>query len=196
MSKGNVDGMPGKASSPEQIATVVALREAGYTVAMIVQKTMLSASTINRIIRSRRARKGTATEDVVNASRTEVRRLIKSKDAILEEAALMIADDLAQARQLRERILLASEYLSATNLREAGELMRAAAAMSTALKNTSDMVRHSLGYEKSREEADDDELPVIQVLELPENVVTALRENRGVANAEELLDVDTRLTQS
>ena len=124
--------MPGKATTPDQIAVVVALREAGYTVAMIAQKTLLSASTINRIIRSRRARKGAATAEVVNACRTEVRRLIKSKDAILEEAAFMIADDLAQARQLRERIMLASEHLNANNLLEASVMMRAAAAMSTA----------------------------------------------------------------
>ena len=64
-------------------------------------------------------------------------------------------------------------------------MMRAAAAMSTALKNTSDMVRHSLGYEKQRDEVAEEDPPDLMVLELSEEQVRKVREKKAAAGNDE-----------
>lgn len=179
--------MPGKTASPEQVAEVVALREAGFTLATIAERVNLSSSTISRIVASRKARKGTATAETVKAAREQLRSQLLSKDGIAEEAAILIADDLAQARLLRARILLAAEHLTATNLHEAAILMRAAAAFSTALKNTSDMLRHSLGYDSTRDELGEDQLPTLTVQEVSGEQAEAMR-NRSCAEENPLQD--------
>lgn len=60
--------------------------------------------------------------------------------AIRLDAPRLVADDLAHSLRLREVILAASEQMKATNLEEAALVMRAAAADSTAIRNTSDII--------------------------------------------------------
>ncbi|MGQ0655203.1 MAG: hypothetical protein ACT4P4_23555 [Betaproteobacteria bacterium] len=64
------------------------------------------------------------------------------------------------------RIAVAAEHLTATNLPEAALLMRAAAAYSTAIKNTSDMLRHSLRTERALDAQDAAELPQLAIIEI------------------------------
>lgn len=54
--------------------------------------------------------------------------------------------------------------------------------MSTALKNTSDMVRHSLAYDRDKIVVDD--LPVLQVLELSHEQIAKMRE-KGLSGDDE-----------
>lgn len=154
---------------------MIASREAGFTVAMIAEKTRLSVSTINQILASHGTKKGSATAEMVEDVRRQVRALLSSKDVICDEAALLIADDLAQASLLREKIVAALVRLDATNLQEAVLAMRAAAAMSPALKNTSDMIRQSLGYERHRNEVDEKGLAVLQLIQLSDDQVKEMR---------------------
>ena len=167
--------MPGKAASPSLIAEVVALREVGFTVATIADRTGVSPSTVARIVARHGARKGTASAELVADARAELRNVLRSDETIADEAARMIADDLAHARLLRERLLVAADHLRATNLQEAAVMMRAAAALSTALKNTSDMVRHSLGYERMRDAASQQDLPILTVQVISDTHAARLR---------------------
>lgn len=92
---------------------------------------------------------------------------VTSNDRINEEAGRIVADDLAHARLLRERMAVAAEHLTATNLEEAALLMRAATASSTALKNSSDMLRHSLRTTDQALDAQDaQDLPELIVREI------------------------------
>ena len=86
-----------------------------------------------------------------------------------------MADDLAHARLLRQRMADASEHLVATNLEEAALLMRAAAAYSTALKNTSDTLRHSMRTEKALEAHDAVNLPELVVREITNEEAIKMR---------------------
>ncbi len=169
--------MPGKMATPEQTAEVVALREAGFTIAAIAVRTGLSPSTVGRIAAKTKATRGAAKSVVVDAARQDLRDLLKSKDSIAREAARLIADDIAHAHALRERLVLATEHLHANNLEEVVQLTRAAAAYSTALKNTSDMVRHALGYDRQRDELDEEDLPILTVKEITEEEARAMRES-------------------
>lgn len=114
---------------------------------------------------------------------------ITCDQTIKQEAAPLVADDLVHSMHLRELILAASEQMKAVFLSDAVQVMRAAAAYSTTIKNTSDIIRHSL---RLKDLADDlDELPELVVTELSQVEIAELRRQPD-ASAELAAD-DTEL---
>lgn len=71
----------------------------------------------------------------------------------------------------------AAEHLTATNLEEAALLMRAAAAYSTALKNTSDTLRHSMGTGRALKTVEAESLPELVVQEISGTEALRMTEN-------------------
>lgn len=71
-------------------------------------------------------------------------------------------------------MVAATEVMTAVTLSDAVLVMRAAAAYSTALKNTSDIIRHSLRAERFNEDVSS-ELPELIVRELTAAEVAGLR---------------------
>lgn len=153
------------------------MREAGYTVLSISQELGISIRTLNRHFAEHGAKKGTVKDTLLNAARDDLMKRVLSDDAIREEAARLINDDLAHARHLRELLADASEQLVASSLKDAVLVMRAAAAYSTAIKNTSDVLRRSLRTENTLEDAGK-ELPELVISELSNDEVNELRKNR------------------
>lgn len=151
----------------------MALREAGFTALAISQRLNISVRTLQRSFAAAGTRKGAAKAEVLQRAKDELMARITSDEAIKEEAARLVADDLAHSLHLREVILAASEQMKATNLEEAALVMRAAAAYSTTIKNTSDIIRRSLRLEH-RDDASD-ELPELVVCELTQAEVEHLR---------------------
>jgi hypothetical protein len=158
--------MPGKSVSPEKIAEAVTLRAAGYTATAIADRIGVSVRTLHRAFEHHKAKKGAMKDELVQAARKQLIEGVTSDERIKEEAARLIADDIAHARLLRSRMADATEHMTATNLLEAALLMRAAAAYSTALKNTSDTLRHSLGTERALETVEAQSLPELVVREI------------------------------
>lgn len=156
--------MTRKATTPKEVSEILALREAGYTVLAISQKLKVSIRTIQRYLANHGAKKGSLKLEAIENARSEVLKLITSNTAIREEAAKLIADDIAHVNHLRAIMIEASEYLKATSLQEAVLVMRGVAAYSTAFKNTSDTIRHALGVDKLVDETDD--LPELIIREL------------------------------
>jgi uncharacterized membrane-anchored protein len=174
-------------ATPEEIADALALREAGFTALAISQRLNISIRTLQRHFAAAGTRKGAAKAEVLQRAKSELMARITSDETIKEEAARLVADDLAHSLHLREVILAASEQMKARNLEEAALVMRAAAAYSTAIKNTSDIIRRSL---RLKDLADDmDELPELVVTELSQIEIAELRRqpDSDVAPA---LDVD------
>ena len=172
-------------ATPEEIAEALALREAGFTALAISQRLGISIRTLQRHFASSGTRKGAARVEVLKRAKDDLMARITSDETIKEEAARLVADDLAHSHHLREVMLAASEQMKATNLEEAALVMRAAAAYSTAIKNTSDIIRRSLRLN----DADDDldELPELVVSELTAAEVEHIRNNQvedeGAASA-------------
>lgn len=132
-------------ASPDQIAQILTLRGAGYTVAMIAQKVKLSPRTISRHLAAAGGiRKGNLKQALIDQARQDVLKLLLDDEAIRYQAAHLLADNLAHSQNIRDIILKASQHLEATDPYSAAIVMRAAAAASTALRNTSDMVRATL----------------------------------------------------
>ena len=159
------------------------MREAGYTVLSISQSLGVSVRSLQRLFSDYGIKKGKIKQAAVEAARTELLKHISCNDSLKQQAAQLIADDLAHARHLRMILVEASEQLKANTLKDASVVMRAAAAYSTALKNTSDMLRHSLHIDSIEEERIE-AMPELVIQELTAAEVTALREKQ--AEPEEL----------
>lgn len=165
--------MSRKSASPDEISAAVVLREAGYTALAISQRLGISVRTLQRHFAAHGTRKGVVKAEAVQKAREELLARLASDDVIQYEAAKLISDDLAHARHLREIMLAASDELKAGSLKEAALVMRAAAAYSTALKNTSDMLRHTLRFEGVIEQAQEPTTLIIQ--ELTAGDIAAMR---------------------
>lgn len=162
-----------KTAGPDEISQALAMREAGYTALAISQRLGISVRSLQRHFAASGTKKGALKADVLRRAKDDLMARITCDQAIKEEAARLVADDLAHSLHLREVILAASEQMKATSLEEAALVMRAAAAYSTTIKNTSDIIRHSL---RLKDMADDmDELPELVVTELSQEEIVALR---------------------
>lgn len=184
--------MTKQVTPPDVVGEALALREAGYTVLAISQRLGISIRTLQRHFAAAGARKGALKAEVLQRAKSELMARITSDEAIKEEAARLVADDLAHSLHLREVILAASEQMKATTLEEAALVMRAAAAYSTAIKNTSDIIRRSLRVEQ-RDDAGD-ELPELVVRELTQAEIEHMRreadEDEQANNGDEQVTVD------
>lgn len=156
--------MSGRTATPKEITEILAMREAGYSVLHISQKYGFSTRTIHRHLSENNIKKGSLKQDAIDSARNELFKIITSNQSIQEEAAKLITDDIAHSNHIRGIMIEASEYLKATSLTEAVLVMRAAAAYSTTLKNTSDTTRHALGVDKLVDEFE----------ALPELIITEL----------------------
>lgn len=159
-------------ATPKEVTEILALREVGYTVLAISQKFNVSVRTINRYLAIHGAKKGRIKDELIAKARDELSSLITSNTTIRDEAAKLIIDDIAHSNHLRAIIIEASEHLKATTLQEAVLVMRGAAAYSTAFKNSSDTLRHSLGVDKVID--DTDELPELIITELTNEQIKAI----------------------
>lgn len=166
--------MAKKTATPAEISEALALREAGYTALSISQRLGISVRSLQRHFAEHGVKKGAIKKEVLDAARADLLKRVTSDEAIREEAAKLINDDLAHARHLRDIMVEAAEQLQATSLKEAVLVMRAAAAYSTAIKNTSDMMRHTLRIEKSIDDTDK-ELPELHIRELTIEEIKELR---------------------
>jgi AraC-like DNA-binding protein len=166
--------MTKKTATPAEISEALALREAGYTALSISQRLGISVRSLQRHFADHGTKKGCIKKEVLENARTDLLKRVTSDEAIKEEAARLINDDLAHAQHLRELMINATEHLQATSLKEAVLVMRAAAAYSTAIKNTSDMMRHTLRIEKSIDDTEKD-LPELLVKELTSEEIEAMR---------------------
>lgn len=169
--------MTKKVATPDKISEALALREAGYTTLSISQQLGISVRSLHRHFADHGTKKGAIKQQLINAARLELMKRVTSDDAIREEAARLINDDLAHARHLRDLMIDATQHLQANSLKDAALVMRAAAAYSTAIKNTSDMMRQSLRLERRDDDADKS-LPELVISELSNDQINALRKTQ------------------
>ena len=174
--------MSRKTATPDQIARAVAMRAAGYSALSISQALGISIRSLQRHFAVHGAKKGAIKQELLDSARAELLKRVTSDDTIREEAAKIISDDLAHARLIRSRMVDAAEHLTANNLEEAALLLRAAAAYSTALKNTSDTLRHSLRIERTIDDAAG-ELPELVISELTQDDIASMKAKQAEEEA-------------
>ena len=165
-------------ATPKEISEMLALREAGFTALAISQRTGFSIRTIHRHLSAHGSKKGRLKADVIENARSELLDLVTSSPVMREQAAKLISDDLAHSIHIRNIVIAATEHLIAKTPQEAMLVMRAAAAYSTVIKNTSDTIRHSLGLDKLVDDVGD----------LPKLVIEEITNEKAVAMRGELVD--------
>jgi AraC-like DNA-binding protein len=161
--------------APDKMAEALALRQAGYTALAISPRLNISVRTLQRHFAATKTIKRAVKADLLEQARADLLARVSSESSIKEEAARLIADDLAHSQHLRQIMLAATEAMTAVNLSDAVQVMRAAAAYSTALKNTSDIIRHSLRADRFIEDVSS-ELPELVVSELTASEIAELRD--------------------
>jgi predicted transcriptional regulator len=170
--------MKRKEVTPNEVTEILVLREAGYTALAIANRLGISTRTVQRYLSEHGAKKGSLKKEVIDKAKADLFESVTSSQAIREEAAKLIIDDIAHSQHLRTVMVEATEHLKATSLVDAALVMRAIAAASTALKNTSDMLRHSLGVDKVIDDAG--EVPDLNVTELTnEQIEEIIRKDKA-----------------
>src|SRR5450830_1179395 len=114
-------------ASPVDIAEAVALREAGFTALAISQRLGMSVRSLQRHFAATGTVKGAIKADLLVKARADLMARVSSESSIKEEAARLVADDLAHSQHLRQIMLAATEAMTAVTLADAVQVMRAAA---------------------------------------------------------------------
>lgn len=177
-------------ATPDQISQAHAMREAGYTALAISQRLGISVRTLQRHFAANGTVKGTAKTALYDRAVADLLASINSETSLKEEAARQLADDLAHARHIRELMHAASMVMTAKNLAEAALVMRAAAAYSTAIKNTSDIVRGGLRLDRFRDDLGE-EMPELIVSELTQEDIAAMRAGHRLQDEQDGREVVT-----
>lgn len=165
--------MPGSRSTPEQIAQVIALREAGYASASICSKTGLSPATVTRITGRHAVKKGALKTELIEAARLEIVDELASDTMIRERIKKLLLDNIGHSEMCRDKMLEALTCLSPSDTESAAVAIRACASYATALKASTDALRPLL-----RELEDDDEnavLPELIIRRMTDEDVARLR---------------------
>jgi hypothetical protein len=165
--------MPGRSAKPDQIAKVVAMREAGYTTAMIKEKTGLSVATITRIYAKQGAQKGLIQKELVDEARQNLSESLRQDKSIAELTARLLADNLSHVNLGRIKMLEALEHLQPSETGSAALTLRACAAYFTALKASTDALR-SLSADLEAE-SEEDSLPELVIRRMTDCEVVTLR---------------------
>jgi len=183
--------MAGKHITPKQKEQAIMLRAAGYTHAVIADKTNMSVSALKRLFNAHSVKRGELKQSVIDKAKDELLNDANTIANIKQEAANLLFDDLAQAKRLRLAMAAATECLEANNTAEALQVMRAVSAGAVALKSTSETLRKSLGLDKDGDFSD--ELPELVISVMTEDEIATIRneaQRRVVGFDDGLLPMD------
>lgn len=149
--------------TPTLEAQIIALREAGYTNLAISKRLGVGFRTVQRYLASAGVKKGSLKSELIEQAREEALSLLRSDPIIKQAIVQLLIDDLAHVSHVREMLVDASEHLKASDVKTAALVMRGAAAYSTAIKNTSDVLQKHLNKHNQPEMHDLPELVVREI---------------------------------
>ncbi|SEJ33219.1 hypothetical protein SAMN05216201_10775 [Pseudomonas linyingensis] len=177
--------MPGAAIAPDVQAQVVALREAGYSLASIATRLDIGISSVQRIIKKRGAVAGAATDEMIARARDEMIAAAYGLESVQKIAASLVHDDLDLAQRTRQKAAAVLDAIEVT-ADNAMQSARALAAVATALKVTQDVQRRALPLDKLERAASVEELPELTIHIMGPDDVRELREQQRQEAAERI----------
>ncbi len=156
------------------------LRESGYSVATIAQKTGVSATTLNRLFRKVGAPKGTLTSSSVE----EARAALLNDSAFISELkgriAASLLDDLSHITAIRAAMAEVLEDTMGDIELQPHAKARSIAALSTSLSLTQKASRIALGVDN--QPVEQSELPTLQISELTLDDIEDMRRQQDELN--------------
>jgi len=166
--------MSGARLAPEQQQAALAMRAAGYSVAVIAERINVSVSTLKRLFKRCGVKKGSVSEELIEKATEELLQDAEAVQTVKREAAALMMDDLALSKRLRQAMAEAADKLVATDTTQALQVMRAVSSAAVALKSTSETLRKSLGLDK--EDSAVDELPELTIRVMTNDEIEAVKE--------------------
>lgn len=158
-----------KPTTEAQAAAAIAV---GWPLSAIAEQTGLSLSTVKRIRRRTGTVRGARHSELVDAARESLREALTSEYAANQGAAL-VRSQVAFSRQIQTQI---AEQLAALESNTEIDPLKAAkilCTLATASKLTADGLRGALSLAATPESVE--ELPVLEVREMTEEEIAALR---------------------
>lgn len=181
-----------KRKTPDEVAQVLAMREAGWTMPAIAQQLGVSIATIQRITKKHGVKAGAAQAALVQQAREQLLDNAFLLDRAQEIAAAMVNDDFALAQQIRQKV---AEAVDAIDPAGGPLALRGLAAAATALKLTQDVARRALPLDRLNEALHVEEMPELVVRVMTEEDVKELRERQrrelAVLNGEVIDDKES-----
>ncbi|WP_305909594.1 hypothetical protein Q9L42_004635 [Methylomarinum sp. Ch1-1] len=152
------------------------MRDAGYSLASIADKTGISIATLARHFKRHGVSKGSLTDESVELARQQLLSDAGFIDSLKAQIAASIVDDLAHVRQLRTAsAILLEEMLNDKNLPPHYKT-RGVAALSTSLRLTQEAARKALRVDEL--EPEPSELPELIVSELTAAEIEEMRKEQ------------------
>lgn len=174
-------------TSPDLEAQVVVLREAGHTVPAIATQLGLTLSTTKRICKRRGAVAGAAAEALTDQARQQMLDSAFELGTVQQQAAALVAEDLALANLIRQKMLEQLEQIEPGSC-EPFKAMRAITAAATTLDLTQKVSRRALPLDRLAEASHVEELSELRIRIMTDDDVREIREQQRRDAAEHATD--------
>jgi AraC-like DNA-binding protein len=188
--------MPGAPKTADQIKQAIVLRDAGYSLASIADKTGVSVSTLARAFKRHGITKGGLNDEAITEARQQLLADGGLIDQLKHEIAAAVVDDISHVRQIREAAALLLEELMTDTSLPAHYKTRGLAALSTTLRLTQEAARRALKADEVQPEAT--ELPSLTIIELTQDEIKQLRDEQakdGVFDPPDIEVIDEGIEQ-
>lgn len=174
--------MSGLVKTAGEIKRAIALREGGYSVAAIAQRTGISPSTLTRHFNKHGTGKGTLTAKAIDKAKKELLNDAGFKSDLKQQIASSIVDDLAQSQSIRAAIALSLEQLVNDSEELASVKARSLSALATSVKVTQEIQRKALNIDTYDKENELETLPTLSITKMTdEQVQEAIKKAEATA---------------
>jgi len=159
----------------------ITLRAGGHTLASIVNKTGISASTLYRYFKKLDVARGDLTNETVEEAKQSLLQDAGFIDELRHTIASTIIDDLSIVRKIRESLIMALEELIDDTTTPTSMKARSLAALSTSLSVTQTVQRKALNIDAESLQSQQ---------ELPSLIITKMTDSEIKAAQNRLKDMD------
>ncbi len=168
-----------------EIDQAIILREAGWTIGSITEKTGLSASTLYRAFTKLDITRGSITKDTLQGARQQLLEQSGLVGDLKHLIASQVSDDLSLSAKLRAGVAIAIDDLINDVTTPASLKARSYASLATTLKLTSDLARRALQIDDASLSVT--EIPTLRIVKMTDADIAEVQ-NR--LNSDDLEDED------
>lgn len=174
-------------TNPKILKRALVLREAGYSLSAISEKTGLSSSTLYRHFKKLEVSRGGLTSVTVEQARQDLLGDAGFVDQLKHAIASAVLDDIQISKVIRTAMLLSLDELITDTLTPAALKSRSLAALSVSLKTTSDVVRRALNLDQESYQQLE-ELPTLTIRKMDDTEIAAVQNRLNDGDEEDEQD--------
>ena len=165
--------MTGAITTKKALEQAIILREAGYSLASIANKTGISSATLFRQFKKHGIKKGSISDSAIVDAKKQLLNDAGFIDSLKHQIASSITDDLAHVKLLREASALLLEEIMSDKSLPPHYKARGVTALVTGVRLTQDISRRALRADQVDLEIQD--LPELTIRELTNDDIELMR---------------------